>query len=326
MSKLIYFFIFLLLFINTAYSNDNISYNKSLWDKWIVDFKTEAVSDGLSLETVNSALANVKFVRRVIELDRHQPEFTMTFKNYLRRVTPDSRVKKGKALLIKHKDILDKVSKEFNVQPQYIVSLWGIETDFGKLTGGFNVIDSLATLAFEGRRAKYFRKELFNAIRILDENHITIDKMTGSWSGAMGQPQFMPSSFLNYAIDYNRDSKRDIWNTKADVFASIANYLQDVGWDGTSTWGREVKLPKNFNINYEKNKVIKKISYWQTQGVRRIDGADLPKRALDSQIITDKLDGRSFLVYGNYRAIMRWNRSNYFALSVGLLSDIISQN
>ena len=227
-------------------------------------------------------------------------------------------------MLTENKLLLEEIAKELHVQPRFIVALWGIETDFGRITGGFKVIDALATLAFEGRRAKYFRKQLLNALKILEEGHITPEKMVGSWAGAMGQPQFMPSSFLAYAIDYDGDGRRDIWTTKSDVFASMANYLKNVGWDHSQTWGREVRLPANFDLAQVEKKEIRFIGDWQRQGVRQIDGSNLPKRQLKAQIVVTGEKGRVFMVYNNFRSTLRWNRSNYFALAVGLLADKVS--
>ncbi|MDC0074675.1 lytic murein transglycosylase [Alphaproteobacteria bacterium] len=316
-------FVIIQFFSYQAFAENKIVFNESLWNNWVEEFRIEAIEKGISKNTLDLSLNDVRFIPRVIELDRRQPEFTMSFGEYIGRVVPKSRIIKGKKLLEDNKNILTKISNEFKVQPRFIIALWGIETDFGRITGGFNVIDSLATLAFEGRRAKYFRKELFNAIKIIDQGHIVKKNMSGSWAGAMGQPQFMPSSFLNFAIDYNRDGKMDIWDTKEDIFASIANYLQDVGWESSATWGREVLIPKNFNNKYLDSKIFKKIDYWQKQGVRKINGNNLPKRDLKGKIITNKLDGKAFLVYQNFDSILKWNRSNYFAIAVGQLSDKI---
>ena len=236
--------------------------------------------------------------------------------------------KKGISKIRENWTLLDDISKEYNVQPRFIVALWGIETDFGRISGGFPVIDSLVTLAYDGRRGEYFSKELINALKIIDQGHISYDEMVGSWAGAMGQTQFMPSSFLSYAQDYNNDGRKDIWKSKEDALASAANYLSKLKWDNNETWGREVKVNNDFNISNDeltlRNK--KKISEWQILGVRRIDGRDLPKKNVGGYLIkiNDNNKERYFLVYKNFKKILKWNTSNYFAIAVGILSDSIS--
>ena len=223
--------------------------------------------------------------------------------------------------------LLKEVSTQFGVQPRFIVSLWGIETNYGKNTGGFSVLSALVTLAYDGRRSKYFRKELIYALKIIDEGHITPKNMKGSWAGAMGQSQFMPSSFMRFAYDFNGDGAKDIWNDKGDVFASAANYLSGVGWKSDITWGREVSLPQNFDFKLANIKIIKKMSVWRALGVTRADGSKLPLREINASIILPgKTGGPSYLIYDNYRALLRWNRSYYFATAVGILSDKISVN
>ena len=287
----------------------------------------DAKARGVERSTFDAAFATTKAIPRVIELDRHQPEFSLTFKQYLSRVAPKSRVNKGRKRLAENKELLTKIGKKFGVQPRYIVALWGIETDFGRVTGGFSVIDALATLAFDGRRSKYFRGELLNALEILQQGHITPKAMVGSWAGAMGQSQFMPSSFKAYAIDGDGDGKRDIWGTKADVFSSAANYLSSVGWRDDQTWGRRVKLPANFDLKHVTLKSTKKLGEWQGLGIRSHDGSNLPKRQLKASLVLaekGKVD-HAYLVYGTFRAIMHWNRSTYFAVTVGTLGDRIGR-
>ncbi len=294
--------------------------------EWLEGVRAEARERGLKPETISSALDGLTPIPRVIELDRKQPEFTLTLQDYLSRVVNENRVKKGRRLLRENAALLKEVTSKYKVQPRFVVALWGIETDFGRLTGGFKVVPALATLAHDGRRSAYFRKELFNALKIIDQGHIAADAMMGSWAGAMGQSQFMPSSFLNYAVDYNGDGRRDIWTTRADVFASAANYLASVGWRNDQTWGRLVKLPAAFDASTIGLKTQKRLSEWQTLGVRRADGSDLPKRELTASLVKpSKSDSRVYLVYDNYRAVLRWNRSDYFATAVGTLSDRISR-
>ena len=293
------------------------------FDNWLRDFEKEAISKGISPLTLEKAFKSIKPIPRVIELDRRQPEFTLTFKQYLDRVVSKRRTKIGKSKLIKHQELLSKVSREFNVQPRFIVALWGIETDFGRITGGFPVISSLATLAFDGRRSSFFRKELILALKIIEDGHITAEAMKGSWAGAMGQNQFMPSSFHSFAIDYDGDGSADIWNSLPDIFASIANYLSKSGWKGDQNWGRPVSLPTTFPKKLVGKKVKKKIQYWSELGVKKANGMRLPIAKMSASIVKPEKGGLgpAYIIYNNYRVILKWNRSNYFATAVGILAD-----
>ena len=294
--------------------------------EWRDGVRSEALSLGISAATFDAAFSGIEPIPRVIELDRSQPEVTITFAQYLERVVPDSRVAMGRTLLAKHRDLLEPIGREYGVPPRFIVALWGIETSFGNFLGGFPVIGALATLAHDGRRSAYFREELLNALRILEDGHITPEAMVGSWAGAMGQSQFMPSSFVRYAVDYDGDGKRDIWGTHADVFASAANYLAQAGWRAGETWGRQVQLPSGFDRSIADLNVKKTLAEWQELGLRRSNGADLPQAAMSgSVVLPGGEEGPAYLVYDNYRTIMRWNRSFYFATSVGLLADRIGR-
>ena len=295
------------------------------FDVWLDGVRSEAVGRGISERIIAAALTGIAPIPRIIELDRAQPEFTLTFEQYLERVVPEARVAKGRQMLDANRALLDEVGATYGVQPRFIVALWGIETDFGRLTGGFSVVEALATLAYDGRRSEFFRNELFDALQILNEGHISPAAMTGSWAGAMGQSQFMPSSFLGYAQDYDKDGRRDIWTTKADVFASAANYLANYGWASDQTWGREVRLPGAFDPALIGLEVKRSLSKWQGLGVRRADGSDLPVRDMAGSIVLpDGEGGRAFLVYGNFETILRWNRSTYFGIAVGRLADRIA--
>jgi len=292
------------------------------FDLWMKELRQEAENKGIRPEILSAALDGVKPIARVVELDRKQPEFTLTFQKYQSRVVPKSRVERAKKRLRDNKELLEAAAAKYGVQPRFIVALWGIETDFGRVTGGFKVIDALVSMAYDGRRSAYFRKELFNALRILNDGHITPDKMVGSWAGAMGQCQFMPSSFLRFAQDSNNDGHKNIWTDKSDVFASAANYLSSSGWKGDQTWGRPVELPDNFDLSLASLKTRKLLSEWQELGVRRLGGRDLPSRELKASLVLgDGKKGPAFLVYNNYRTILKWNRSTYFAVAVGTLAD-----
>ena len=294
--------------------------------EWREGVRNEALGLGISAAIFDAAFADVEPIPRVIELDRSQPEVTLTFDQYVERVVPESRVEKGRTLLTEHRDLLEPIGRKYGVPPRFIVALWGIETNFGQYLGGFPVIASLATLAYDGRRSAYFRQELLQALRILEDGHITPEAMMGSWAGAMGQSQFMPSSFVNYAVDHDGDGRRDIWGTQGDVFASAANYLAQAGWRAGETWGRQVTLPSGFDHALTGLEVKKTLAEWQALGLRRADGSDLPQADIGGSVVLPGGEGGpAYLVYNNYRTIMRWNRSFYFATSVGLLADGIGR-
>ena len=290
--------------------------------QWLAELRQEALAKGIGPTTLETAFQNVAPIPRVIELDRKQPEFSLTFQQYMDRVVPDARVEKGRRLLAENRALLDKIGKQYGIEPRVLVAFWGIETDFGRVSGGFQVVPALATLAYDGRRSSYFRGELLNALKIIDQGHIKAADMMGSWAGAMGQCQFMPSSFLNFAVDQNGDGRKDIWTTKADVFASAANYLTRSGWRNDLTWGRPVRLPQGFDPTLASLKIDKTLAEWQHLGVRRSDGRDLPQRDLKASVVFAEGPGSpAFLVYDNFEAILKWNRSIFFAVAVGSLAD-----
>ena len=301
--------------------------NHISFSDWRAELRTEALAKGISVKTFDTAFAGIAPIERVLELDRSQPEFTLTLETYLNKVVSATRVKKAREKLEEHRAILKEVSEKFGVQPRFIVALWGIETNFGQHTGGFSVIAALSTLAYDGRRSAYFRKELLNALQIIEEGHISAADMKGSWAGAMGQSQFMPSSFLNYAYDYNGDGRRDIWTTRHDVFASIANYLGSVGWRDDMTWGRQVRVPDGLDGNsLSEAKTRKNMEEWRALGLLNADGGPLPARNLTSRLVVpSRGDGTAYLAYANYDNILKWNRSNYFAIAVGRLADMIEE-
>lgn len=294
---------------------------------WLQGVKAEALQAGISQQTIDRALSNISPIGRVIELDRKQPEGRLSFSTYKDRVINQRRIDDGRALYAQHKKLLNAVGAHYGVPPQYIVALWGIETSYGDNTGGFDVVSALATLAHDGRRSSFFRKELISALKILDEGHIDHTKMKGSWAGAMGQNQFMPSSFHSFSVDGNGDGRRDIWTSLPDVFASTANYLSRSGWNEKQRWGRPVQAPHAIPESVTGLDTRKPLSYWRSLGVRLAGGQDLPvdNQIKASLIRPDGINGPAFLVYDNYRVIMKWNKSVYFATSVGLLADQISR-
>jgi membrane-bound lytic murein transglycosylase B len=289
---------------------------------WLAGLRQDALAQGVRPATLDRALAGVQPIPRVIELDHRQPEKILSFDEYLQRVVTPGRITTAQQRLAENRPLLEEIGKRYGVQPRFIVALWGIESDFGRLTGGFPVVGALATLAYDGRRSAFFRGELIAALKILDRGDIAPEAMLGSWAGAMGQSQFMPSSFLSYAVDWGGDGKRDIWNRREDVFASIANYLSRVGWHADETWGRAVRLPAKFDRSLAGIETRKPLTEWQRLGLRRSDGGDLPQRDLPaSLVLPGGPDGAAYLVYDNFKTILKWNNSLYFASAVGYLAD-----
>ena len=329
MIKTIFSLITVIALSNIIYSVNLQADDLSTFDEWLLNIENLAIERGISKNTANNALNNLERNLRVIELDRDQPEFTLTHEEYLNNTVTKSRAKKGKDLFEEHKILLNKIRKEFGVQERFLLSLWGIETSFGKYTGSFNVVRSLATLSHDLRRRNFFTEELLNELQILDEDHIDVKDMNGSWAGAMGQNQFMPSSFLNFAYDFDEDGKKDIWNTLPDIFASSANYLSQSGWDDNLTWGREVIVTNSIDksiitTSAKKINISKSLDEWSSLGVKKTNGQLLPNKNIQAYLVyPDGEKGRKYLVYENFKVLMKWNRSLFFGISVGTLSDMI---
>lgn len=298
------------------------------FEQWLADFKRHAMQQGISQQTLDMAFAGVAPNKRVIELDRKQPEHKIGFDEYYRRTITADRVAKGQRLLRENWAILREIEAQYGVQAQFVVALWGIETSYGQNTGGFDLVQALSTLAWEGRRGAYFQGELLKALKILQGNHVRRNEFKGSWAGAMGQVQFMPSSWFAYAVDYNNDGHKNIWSTRGDIFASAANYLHKSGWIYGERWGRQVTLAQNFNRQYINSTAKLPLAEWTKMGVRDSAGNPLPQgdgTTRASLIRPDGSGGKTYLVYNNFQTIMSWNRSKYFALSVGMLADKIAE-
>jgi membrane-bound lytic murein transglycosylase B len=323
--------LFVFLFFSTAALAQDLPHNPQPFAAWLADFKNEAKTKGFEQSFLDKTFQNVAPKQRIIELDRNQPEGKLTLNQYQARTVTPQRIKTAQKLLQENKALLQKISQKYGVQPAYIIALWGMETDFGRITGGFSLVEALATLAYDGRRSAYFRKELFNALQILKEGHITPEKFTGSWAGAMGQCQFMPSSFLKFAVDETGDGHKDIWQTRADVFASIANYLRQNGWNGAEEWGMEIVMPSFNNSQqrdafYAMHKQEKPLTAWRAMHLKTLDGKPLPALATSTTLIIPEQNGsRAFLVYKNHSVLLNWNRSNLFALSVSKLADAMRE-
>jgi len=303
---------------------------------WLQDVRQEAKTRGISDKVIGEALANIKPMRRIIDRDRNQAEFKLTLSTYSKRVISQKNIKIGKNKAKLLADTLEAVEKRFKVQRRFILSIWGIETRFGLVQANVPVIPAVATLAFDKRRSKYFRAQVFSVLEMLEKGYIDLENLKGSWAGAMGQPQFMPSSYLAYAADFDGDGRRDIWNNTGDVLASIANYLSKHGWNNTMTWGRAVSVPSSTpdwdsqlsrraapGCRARTSKILP-LPEWQALGVRKVNGTDLPPRNIAGALVfPDGANGSAFITYNNYSAIMAYNCAHHYAITVGLLSDKI---
>jgi len=293
---------------------------------WLQRFKDEVIAEGISPETADKAFARIGYNELVIKLDRNQPEFKLSLSQYLARTISAVRVQRGKEELRENSILLRKVSRTYGVPPQVLVALWGIETDFGRVTGGFSIIESLATLTYDQRRSAFFRKELLAALHLLDGEKLSLSEMEGSWAGALGYLQFLPSVILKYGVDFDGDGKLEIWNTSGDLFATGSRYLALSGWKTGWKWGREVRIPPGIDKSLIGLSVQKELSDWQEHGVRTITGAHLPSVQVNASLIhPDDSDPRFFLIYDNFRVLMKWNRSTYYALAVGRLADLLKE-
>src|ERR1700704_64417 len=235
---------------------------------FLAGLRRDALAQGIRSDTVDLAFRYIQFLPRVIELDQHQPDHTLTFADFITKVVNPQRIEDARRNLAENLGLLQRVQQRFGVQPRFIVALWGVESDFGKTQGSYSVPAALATLAYEGRRGPMFRGELITSLKILDPGHIRADNMLGSGAGAMGQCQFMPSPLLSYAVDFDGDGRRDIWNDRADVLGSIANYLSRLGWHGNESWGREVVVPGNFDTRLAGLDNRRPSAEWSRLGVR----------------------------------------------------------
>jgi peptidoglycan lytic transglycosylase B len=294
---------------------------------FLAGVRREAFALGIRAATIDIAFRYVRYLPHVIELDRRQPEHKMTFAEYLAKVVTQQRLDDARRHLAENWTLLQQVRRYFDVQPRFIVALWGVESNFGRTMGSYSVPAALATLAYDGRRGALFRGELLSALRILDQGNIRAENMVGSWAGAMGQCQFMPSTFLRYAVDLDRDGRRDIWNDRGDVLGSIANYLAHLGWRGNQDWGREVVVPVNFDARLAGLDTRRSTAEWSRLGVRPAGArAFTGREPAASLVLPDGMDGTGLLVYDNFRAIKRWNNSTYFAAAVGYIADSIDRS
>jgi len=300
---------------------------------WLVALRQEAHDKGYSDALLKQTLEGLEPLEHVVQSDRSQAELNPGFARYLSTRLTNTMIRRGKEMAVQHQTVLAQVERKYDVQRRFLLALWGMETRYGRVTGNTPVFQALATLAWEPRRATYFRGELFNALTMVQRGHIDAPSMTGSWAGAMGQTQFMPSSYLTYAVDFDGDGRRDIWKSTGDALGSIANYLKGFGWNSDETWGREVKvsaavreeiartIPRRTEGCYAVRNMTERrpLAEWQKLGVRLTNGRALPRAAIRAGLVN--VGERTFLVYPNYDAILAYNCAHYYALTVALLSD-----
>ncbi|WP_333970125.1 lytic murein transglycosylase [Alteromonas mediterranea] len=284
-----------------------------------------AKQEGVSQQIIDEVFPHLVHQDRVIELDRSQPEFVQTFPGYFSKRVTDWRTEKGKAMYAKHEKLLHKLSDKYGVPPHYLLAFWGLETNFGSYKGKMPVLDSLATLACDKRRSKYFTQEFLVAVKLMQREKLKKDNMVGSWAGAMGHTQFMPSAYTHYAIDGDGDGQVNLWESEEDALSSAANFLASLGWERSFRWGREVKLPEGFNYQESGYKNRKPLSEWHEQGVKKADGSPLGEGETTAYVIVPAgHNGPAFIAYKNFRVIMRWNNSEFYAIAVGVLADRIA--
>lgn len=287
-----------------------------------VEFAKKAEQEGVTNNTIENALNKAQFQANVIKYDRNQPEFVRTFPDYFTQRVTDWRVNKGRHLLKQHAELLQKLNRQYGIPPHYLISFWGLETNFGNIKGKMPIIGSLATLACDQRRSAFFTKELILALKLIDRESIDPVKMVGSWAGAMGHTQFMPSAYLQYAVDGDEDGSVDLWNSVPDALTSAANFLQGLGWTPGFRWGREINIPEKFDYSLVGRSTRLPLNEWQQMGITKADGSNLGSSNINASILLPTgYEGPAFLVYDNFTVIMKWNFSEYYAIAVGYLAD-----
>jgi membrane-bound lytic murein transglycosylase B len=292
------------------------------FSRCIAGLQDRARSEQLPAWIVDDVLGGLEHVPRVIELDRSQPEFSQTFAQYYYGRVTRGRIRRGQRLLSEHEEFLQALTKQYGVPGRYLVAFWGLETNFGRNLGRMPVLDSLATLACDPRRQEFFAEELMHALALLQRESLSPAEMRGSWAGAMGHTQFMPSAYRNHAADGDGDGKVNLWRSERDALTSGANYLANLGWQPGQRWGREVLLPEAFPYARTGLGNSQPLSVWRRLGVSFLDGRALPDVDMEASVLVPAgHEGPAFLVYSNFNVIMQWNRSEYYALSVGLLAD-----
>jgi membrane-bound lytic murein transglycosylase B len=293
------------------------------WPQYVKQLRQEALRQGIRPAVFDAAFRGLHAPKkRVLHLDRTQPEQRLTFLKYRNTRADAFRIKLGRRELKRYNRLLQQIGDEYGVSPCFITALWGLETSYGRFMGSFPVIHSLATLSYKNRRAAFFRKQLFYALHIVNDGHVALKDYKGEWAGASGQPQFLPSSFNHYAVDYNGDGKKDIWKNMGDIFASIANYLKQNGWQSNGPWSVPVVLSSHLPKSIMSLKVKKTVNQWRAMGVHAAYGYRLPSGNLQASVVRP-YGGPNMMVFNNFNVIMRWNRSIYYAGTVGYTAEKI---
>lgn len=301
------------------------------WTVWLDNLKREMISKGISQKTIDKAYKNKNYYHpkpEVVQLDKKQTEFVLTTCAYVNRLVTKQRVNEAREQHKKLNKKYKKIEEKYNVPLSYLTAFWAIETNFGKNKGTYHLIDSLTNLSYKNRRSQFFKNELYQVLKIMDKTHLDEDKMLGSWAGAMGHFQFMPSTYNSYAVDFDGDGVPDIWNSFDDSLASAANYLSSLGWKKNEPWGMRVSLPWNFDFKDVGRQTTKKVDEWKNMGVKTYYGYTLPydNELKGSIILPDGRKGPAYIVFGNFKRVMIWNRSDNYALAIVMLSDYIKNS
>ncbi len=302
-----------------------VAQSQSGFERWINSFRAEALSRGISPRTFDAAFHGAKLNRKVIERDRSQSEFTKQLWEYLDSAVSDTRIANGREKVNDLRRHLAQIEQRYDVDARAFVAIWGLESAYGAYMGTDNIIEALATLAYEGRREKFAKQQLIEALKIIQRGDITPDRMAGSWAGAMGHTQFIPTSYQAYAQDFDGDGRRDVWNREdpRDALASTANYLKEFGWQKGQPWGVEIKIPAGFNYASADLKIKKPVRDWNSLGVRLIDGNSIPNYGEAAILLPAGANGPAFAVFKNFFVIKRYNNANSYAMAVGHLGDRI---
>lgn len=316
----IFFFIFIIILNNNSLADEK-------FNRWLIEYKKYAEQNGVSKKTINIAFKDVRFLKKIISYDRKQPEFIEKTNIYISKRITKKKINSAKRLLRENKKLLNKVELEFKIPREYLVALWGVETHFGRHKGKVDIISALATLSYDKRRSQFFSNELLIILKLIDNNIVNIDSLVGSWAGAHGNFQFMPSSIQNYALDYDLDKKIDLYLSLEDSFASAANYLKKIGWD-KNPWGFKVSIKEELNKKYistDARKLKKKLSIkrWKKLGVIIPENKSINLKLKGTLIRPDGNSGDFYLVFNNYEKLLHWNRSLRFAITIGIFSDYL---
>ena len=308
-----------------AQSPSAFSFEQEKFEQCKAALGQQAEEQGITNQQILLSLSQVQHDSKVIEYDRRQPEFSESFGSYFNKRVNHWRVDKGRKMLAEHRELLAKLQQTYGIPPQYLIAFWGLETNFGSYKGKMSVLRSLVTLACDQRRQAFFTGELITALKLAQREQLVPEQMLGSWAGAMGHTQFMPSAYMNYAVDGNGDGKVDLWDSVEDALTSAANFLHHLGWKPGFRWGREVMLDEGFAYQHSGMGKAQALKQWRELGVAKTDGNAIDKLDLKASLVVPAGHrGPAFLVYDNFSVIMRWNNSEFYALAVGHLADRIS--